>query len=1065
VRADDARALSADTIVVYPTALKAESVLRARVARGGVLLGHRVTTFPELTDTLAADLGVASRVIDPDLAVVVLARALERRGMPDGLGTGQGGVLRELMRVVAELEAAYLAPDEVAEVAAALGPGPAGARLAALARVYAAYEQELARVRAVDRHGRERLVCEALAAATAPPPALAGVRRVVFAEIYDFSVLQFLIATSLIRLVGDAELVAFAHPENVDATRFLDRTWNRFVGDPTIADRVLPSFVARGGRQGNVSAVLRGVFARERPASVPPDGSVRVVVAPSRYREVEDAIRDVRRRLARPGADPERIAILARDLQPYRELIADVCRRYRVPVYFRKGPPLLASALVRTCLNLLRCAAEGLPRVRLAALLESDYFRRPAPGLARLLAEIGFVADRARPLTECLAHEGERLRAEAADARLPFRRRAAAARRAARLEAVRPGLTAFAEAVRALDARRPVEGHVRALRRTLRRLGLRRAASGEPGPATRRDAAGWAQLERTLVLLDGLAEALALEPRPLDDFVRLLVAALEPQAIEDGAPATGSIRALSVLDARGLDFDVVYLLGLDDGSFPSPHGESPLWPDAMKRAANAPAARVLRRKLGARAAGLPLGGLFRTAREASLEDPFLFFLGLSMAEDEIVLSYPAVNEQGNPTVESPFVEEVRACVADLPTRVLEATALVPPLAECAEVPELLGRAALDRWAPGAGAAPDRLGPALAAALPDGPARLAALDARARIEERRGRFFLAGGDEKTRLAAGDLGPWIGRLAAPPAPLPARLRALAWSPTLLNDLGACGFKFFAKHVLGLARADEPDLEVDPRERGRLVHAVLEELFGRHPVLPADLAAARALGRELVAAARARAVARIAAKDPALLDVAWDLVGTFVDEVIVLEHAEQVHRPPDVRVTRLVEEPLEHGIADGDGVLRIGGRPDRVDVHWRDGRVVLVRVLDYKASRDRAGHLRKLDPERDLLTVGFQVPVYLLGARSAVGPLAPDAVLDGGYVLLREAGRKLATRTFDEAVLERVVARVRALVARAEAAHFDVDPAVCDPSCDYRAVCRYQPPPLEDEATPGA
>src|SRR5207245_11585316 len=104
----------------------------------------------------------------------------------------------------------------------------------------------------------------------------------------------------------------------------------------------------RGGRSGSLAAALRGVVVTERPAPAPPDGSIRVVVAPSRYREVETAGRAIRARLER-GAPPERIALLARDLGVYGDLIEDVCRRYRIPVYFRKGRPLVATGLVKAC--------------------------------------------------------------------------------------------------------------------------------------------------------------------------------------------------------------------------------------------------------------------------------------------------------------------------------------------------------------------------------------------------------------------------------------------------------------------------------------------------------------------------------------------------------------------------------------------------------------------------------------------------------------------------------------------------------------------------------------------
>jgi len=1025
-----------------------------------------VTTFPELTDALARDLGTPARVLDPELSAVVLARALARPGLPEVLRTPRRGLLHELLRVIAELEAAYLAPDDVAAIAARLPRGPSSVRLDALARVYAAYLGGLARLRAVDRHGREWRVCEALAAAEttgAIPASLRGVRRIVFAEIYDFSVLQFLIATSLIRLIGDAELVAFAHEENVDATRFLDRTWNRFVGDPAIADQVLPSFVVRGGRQGSLAAALRGVFATDRPPPVAGDDSMRVVVAPNRYREVEAAVRDIRRRLEQ-GALPERTAILARDLAAYGDLIEDVCRRYRVPVYFRKGKPLIANGLVKACLNVVRCAVEGFPRGRLEALLDSDYLPGAPARFVRTLRSVGFVAEAARPLTECIDHRLAALAAEAQGGEQTDGRRAAIARTRRRLDADRPMLVELLDTLRGLDGRRTAAVHVRILRRTLRRLGLRPVPRGENVPlAARRDARAAERFEDTLGALAGLTRELDLEPMPLADFLRLVLAALEPLEVEDPVERTGSVRALSVLDARGLDFDTVYLLGLDDGTFPAPRAESPLWPDAMKREAGPLASEIVRRKLGARAEGLPLGGLLRTAREASLEDPFLFFLALSMAEREIVLSYPEVNESGNPTVPSPYLDEVRVCLSTaLPETRLDPTVLVPLAEESCEVAELVGRAALQRWSRRRDAEPDRLAAALAEARPALAQRLAAIDRRALIEERRSRYFLANraSDHKEGFADG----FVGRLAGAPSVLPERLAQMRWSPSRLEALGACGFRFFSHYVLGLEEDDDPETGVGHAESGTLVHAVLERFFTAHPRLPDALIEARKLGRKFLADERSSIARVIVAKDPALFDVTWAQIAAVVDELIVLEHEQRADLGTgDETVERILEKDLQYALADpsGGSPLTLFGKPDRIDVRRRGRRIVGVRVLDYKMSRSPNKYMALLDPERELGKTGFQIPVYLLGALATIGEVEPDAELEGGYVvLLADQKHYLRALTPEQLGPAGVGGRIAGLVARASQGRFDVDPEPCHDFCAYRAICRYQRPPLEED-----
>jgi len=1036
--------LNDDTLFVCPTALKAGDVLRQSARRAGALVGHGVTTFPQLTELLARDLGVAPRVLSPQLAIVVLEHACGHVVRSAELGEGGQGLLHELLGVIEELEAAGLNPANVAAIASDLESPAAARRMGTIADAYAAYQTALERLGATDRHGREWAVADALATALAAgtrPRSLVGVRRIVFAEIYDFSVLQFLLATTLIRLIGDAELVAFSHPENVDATRFLDRTWNRFVAAEPIADAVLPAFVARGGRAGSLAAALRGVFAPDRPPPAPSDGTIRLLVAPHRYGEVEAVGRAIRVRLER-GESAERIAVLARDLTVYGDLVRDVARRFGIPVHFRHGTPLLAAGVIKACLNVLACALDGFPRERLEQLVDSDYFRIGHPRLLRLLREIGFIAEPARPLADCLAHAG-------ADADWAGR------------------LLALVGTLRVLDAERSIPAHVASFRRTLRRLGVRPVAYLEAGgTVARRDAHAWAQLDETLAALAGLARGLGTGRVPLREFARQLVAALELEEIPAPAARGDAVRVLSVLDARGLDFDVVYLLGLDDGTFPAPRPESPLCGDALKRAINPLAARQLRARLGARAEGLPLGALLRTAREASLEDPFLFFLALSMAERALVLTMPAVDERGNPTLRSPFVEEVDACLTGgLVGEELDPTEIVPAAQDCAEAGELIARTALERWAGAARGTPTGLGDAVRAELKDGAERLAAIDRRAVIEHRRARYFLAPrADRDRREALADA--WVGRLATERPHVAAHLAAGHLTPTDLERLGMCGFKFFAARVLGLREARTPALEVAGAEQGTLFHALLAGFVRMHPELPPDAENARALARAYVAAARAESARVIPPKDAAFLDLTWERVTVALDAFIAAEHAAQcTDRAAGYRRVSRLEERVAFDLPGTGLRLHISGRADRVDVLARDSSVAAVRVLDYKTVRDPGGYRARLDPARDLGRTSFQIPVYLLGALAETTGVTAETTLEGGFVfLLADAGDQRLVTTLGSDVLAEVALRARALVTRAGEGRFDVDPAVCDPWCAYRTVCRYQPPPLEDEATDG-
>lgn len=1025
--------LSDATLTVYPTALKARAVVAARARSDGIVLGAAVTTFPELVDRLATELGVAADMLPPALARVVLESVIRRRR--PALGERRG-LVREAHDVIEELEAAHLSAADVTAIARTASDSEAAVRLEEIADVYAGYEEALARLGVVDRHGRTRAVADRLAAAVAReagPRFLRGVRRLVFAEIYDYSVLQFLLATSLIRLVGDAELIAFAHPENVAATRFLDRTWNRFVGAEPIADQVLPSFVRREGRGGAIASLLRGVFAPDRPPPAEPDESVRVVVAPHRYGEVEAVLRDVRARL-RGGAPAERVGILARDMTVYRDRLLDVARRFAVPIEVRRPGDCAAGGAARYVLDLWRVAADGLPRVALASALDADYVGGRPGRVARLLARVGYVAERVATVEECLA--AARQRGERAAAHEPR------------------GLLRRVRAIRDLARPRSVLGHARAMRRALSALGFRPVAGEEahPGVAAR-DATAAAAVTDALLDLAALDRMLGLGRAGAREMADLVGSVLADAAPPAGTPGAGGVRALSVHDARGLDFDVVYVLGLDDGTFPMPQRESVLLPDWLRRQVNPAAAAILRERLGERAAGLPLGALLRTAREGQLEDPFLFFLAASMAERELVLVRPASDDAGTPCVPSPFLDEVAACFAGpVPTTVLPAAQLVPRADECAEAREVLVRVAFDRWR-GDESFADRLGAALVARMPEMRGRVDAIDRRVAMELGRRRFFLTPGDAGgARATLADAA--VGRVG-PAEGLPDAIAARAWSASAVERLAACGFKFLAADLLGLREAPDPAADADAREGGVLLHAALGAVVARED-LPADPLRRAEAVRALLAARREEIMAGMPPKDRAVAAEGWARVVEAVVEVLDVEAARWASGPAGRR-SKYVEWRFEQQLAG----RRLHGRADLVDVVDGEDGTRYVTVTDYKSRRDGKDFSRRLDPQRDLGVTAFQVPLYLAAAAAAFGRGAGRVRLEGRLVAAyAPAGRKVVAAELAPETVADVAERTSALLSSAGAGRFDVDPRLCDEWCEYRTVCRYVRPPTEED-----
>jgi hypothetical protein len=274
------------SLAIYPTARKVEDLLK-RQSLERCQMGHRVVTFPQLVDALWREYG-ADHVL---LSAIGERFAIEEAiGRASNIGdiAGQSGMTEYLHALVRKLKSAALTAEDLRLASKALSPsGTAWVEM--VAAILAGYEALLDERGLADAHDRERAVLDALLRAERQgtrPRYLAGVTHLLVAEIYDFGLLQFMIVAALIRIIGDAELTIQAEPHAVNANRFPELTWNRFVGEESIADKVLPQFVRRGGRQGRLGFLLTHIFSGNYPTPPPPDGTVSIIEAPTRRREV-----------------------------------------------------------------------------------------------------------------------------------------------------------------------------------------------------------------------------------------------------------------------------------------------------------------------------------------------------------------------------------------------------------------------------------------------------------------------------------------------------------------------------------------------------------------------------------------------------------------------------------------------------------------------------------------------------------------------------------------------------------------------------------------------------------
>ncbi|MEP7011906.1 MAG: PD-(D/E)XK nuclease family protein [Acidobacteriota bacterium] len=567
------------------------------------------------------------------------------------------------------------------------------------------------------------------------------------------------------------------------------------------------------------------------------------------------------RALLDAGVTPERTAVVARDLGPYRFAVRRHFERLGVPYsglaatggktpmgrrlaaledLLRRGGDTPVSRWLDAAIALpggagrpgfelrLAFAALGAGRLRDAAEIDLTGLLDPW-GKYSLPIRQGFTAGTERDPEPEGVEEGEGLEPilpetqisegeagsepekSAGNVRAP-RRRIAGKRLAAAIAAAR-------------RASEKLEGWPEAASVAVHLQRLRSLLAGDLGWNPKAEEGGTVpeeEIGRAYAALEALARELPSEfPLMADEFGALVGEAFSRLGTGGfGGNGGGGVQVLSVTEARGRTFDHLFVLGLSRDAFPRPVREDPLLPDSLRRVL-----RGLLPDLGEKRAGFD-------------EERHLFAQLLSAAP-QVTLSWQSADDDGRPRAASPLVERivfeaggvVRAPGLFTPPDPAASSgprsaALLRPAWEHSTLAALHGsRASFAEVLPAALA---ELAPEIGAFRPEATARarmaaLAELDPDLRTPE-------------GRAANHRLGPWfgfVGTLDADPRSkeLDPRRRDLA--VTHLERLDGCPWQFFLSRLLAIEPTPDPLQALpglDARLLGNLIHAVLDRLAKR-------------------------------------------------------------------------------------------------------------------------------------------------------------------------------------------------------------------------------------------
>ena len=942
--------LDLEPYLIVPNRSDVERVERDLLAQCGALMGGEIGTFDDLFERIARDGGHRRVATDAQRALVV-RRAIASASL-NGAGASArfAGFADTLASAIAEVGSGLVDPSELE---------------GDLALLYAAYRAELDSLGLVDRELLRASAAERVAADLA-----AWRGQPLFA--YGFEDLTGAEWALLQALAGRADVtVSLPYEPNRAAFASLRQTADELAA---LASGRVEEVPARYGEIAHpaLAHLERSLFGVASGSAPPLEGGVRFLEGAGARGALELVAEEILD-LVRAGTAPETIGLVCPSVERWRSAVETAFATLGIPFAVEAPVRLGQTPYGHALLGLLRFAWQDGARADLFAFLRSPY-----SGLTRTNVDFveGRLRGRAIVTPERVEEEMQALRG----ASLP-----------------------------ALDAVRTAASPLRAARELA--AAMLRAAYGlecpPVGEASRHDLRSYDACARVLDELEQWEEIGG--PLQRDD----VVAALERSIVRQARPAeAGRVAVLDLLRARTRRFEVVFVLGLEEGSLPRRSEPTPFLDEEA------------RRRLGPR--------LQRPDRVS--RDRYLFYTACTRASRRLYLVREAATDDGAPREPSPFWEEA-AAVFDAEdvarwTRRRRLSALTWSLEDAPTERERL-RAVAE----------------LAARDEDDATALA----RANGWERRLDRALAAFERRTRLRH-------------PLVLEQLAARTTFNVTELERFADCSSAWFIDRLI------EPrtiDAQVDPKLRGSVAHSALFKFFSG---LPKELGTDRVDATQVEAAVdflrhclREALEGQRIEMTPIERRELEESLARDLEHLVREEAARELPLVPRQFEVLFGSEraapALQRGLDLGDGIT-LSGKIDRIDVDPYSARGI---VQDYKAGK--SAHSAR-DIERELR---LQIPLYMLVLRDLVGveplggvyrPLAGDRKPRG---LLRADAREDAVPGYvandyldDDAFWSQVEGAkeaARGFATRIRAGDIKHDPkgGECPSWCDLWPMCR--------------